>query len=885
MTDGINQTRLEGGDRMWKNMIKAAIVVISTGCAGYLIAMGLFVPESKEEALQTFRYEKDGEVVYTSRTEPEHIRTDGVTPSAYADNELIVQLAEGTSEREAKSIAGENQAELVGFISITDTCQWRFDEAYNLEELKAYADELTELPQIEAAYVNYFAEYESDAILSQEAEEWRGEPYYRWGYLNVHADAVWEYVDDMKDPVNIGILDGGFQFHDDLDYIIVRKGGKVTEVNDIKDVGKSIFRLFHLKDESSDGSLYEEIEVELEHGSHVTGIAAATCNNGIGIAGVYPDLSGEGEIYGYSHRYETGIEVSEIQTMVDIARMLLNDVKVVNHSWGEGVEMAFTMFREHNSDHKTSGGEAELAERAEAWEGYLGRMIDRGYEFLLVNSAGNASCHSDDVENGITYDYVQADEGEPQYRMAESGDESAVVEPQYNSPWLYIDDDKVRERIICVGAYNRSREIASFSNMGDRVDILAPGVDIYSTCNYDVEKGSGTSQAAPYVTGAAACIWSMDENLTASEVKTLLMQEMYIDQIRESITDKDINITKPVLDLENSMKQARRYVEAHPEKRTEADVKSDEKEIPEESEGDSEKYMKYLEEELIPEYGVMPVDEICKTSNGMDAWLEPTDLQGILAIEIDDYDRDGKREMLLIRGTCEAMDKQELFSSDDQGGGARIYMEMYECDGSVKLADSRELIPCGKYRVTYHEVQTGFFNYSNDGTVYIGIDNNFIMNETITTLALYQYRDETFQYVKGFCRRRQGSCYEAVLTADSEPEQTNITFAPTFTEDTRGWTILEDYDDEQASDSELEENALRLNEVYYEQLKTYGLNGKDVRLLWGERQWDARTADIYTSGEGNLKVMASIAECYEYSTSTECHLFREDPAGSLDAYR
>ena len=119
-SDDINQTRLEGGGRMWKNMIKAAIAVISTGCAGYLIAAGLFVTESKEEVLQAFRYEKDGEVVYTSRTEPEHIRTDGATPSAYADNELIVQLAEGTSEREAKSIAGENQAELVGFISITD---------------------------------------------------------------------------------------------------------------------------------------------------------------------------------------------------------------------------------------------------------------------------------------------------------------------------------------------------------------------------------------------------------------------------------------------------------------------------------------------------------------------------------------------------------------------------------------------------------------------------------------------------------------------------------------------------------------------------------------------------------------------------------------------
>lgn len=982
---------------MLKNMIKVALVVSSIGCAGYLVAAGMLVPESEEETLQAFRYEKDGEVVYTSRTGPEHMGTDESTPSAYADNELIVQLAEGTSETEAKSIARENQAELVGFISITDTCQWRFDEAYSLEELKTYADELTELPQVEAAYVNFFTEYESDAMPSSESFEWKGKGCY-WGYADIHADKVWDYIDDMKDSINIGVWDGGFLRNSDLDYILVRKGQGEKEA-DWK---------------------------ELEHGTHVTGIMAAICNNKIGIAGVYPDPLGEGEIYAYAYKYGDGTSVSTVQEMNDIARMLLNDTKVINKSMALEEELSYTIFREHDSDNGRSGYEDLLSMLAGSWEDYLSRLIDNGYDFLLVTSAGNASCHLEGNEGGYKYERTQTEEGEVLYQKTESEGETAVVDPKYGSAWLYIDNEKVRERILCVGAYNQERVIAQFSNMGERVDILAPGVAIYSTVSEgQLDDLDGTSQAAPYVTGAAACIWSLDERLTASEVKTLLMQEMYTDQIRESITDKDVNITKLVLNLENSMSQAKRYVDEHQE---ELDARTDEKGIPimliasvedlgfeldfkgktqeeiekelrqyrknamiedakvtiENENGEvlykqrkvlqksseldygkedntlvnfflpggsytvtieaegfkpltveklnpkqdypkissyfslhdalgvslwkfelepeieagtkiniewwkttnySEKFMEFLEEELIPKYGVMPVDEICKTSNGMDAWLEPTDLQGILAIEIDDYDGDGKHEMLLIRGTCEGMDKQELFSSDDQGGGARINMEMYECDGSVKLADSRKLIPCGKYRVTYQEVQTGFFTYSNDGTVYIGIDSNFIMNETITTLALYQYRDEAFQYVKGFCRRRQGSCYEAVLTADSEPEQTNITFAPTFTEDTRGWSILEDYDDEQASDSELEENALRLNEVYYEQLKTYGLNGKDVRLLWGERQWDARTADIYTSVEGNLKVMASIAECHEYSTSTECHLFREDPAGSLDAYR
>lgn len=873
---------------MLKNIVKGTLTVISIGFTGYLLAAGLFAPESEEETLQAFRYEKDGEVVYTSRTEPEYMGTDESTPSAYADNELIVQLTEGTSEKEAESIARENQAELVGFISITDTCQWRFDEAYSLEELKAYADELTELPQVEAVYVNFFTEYESDAMPSSESDEWRRQQSYRWGYLNIHADVVWDYVDDMKDPINIGIMDAGFQLHDDLDYIIVRKGGNITEFNEVMDLGERIIRFFRSEDNDS-GGRNETVAMELEHGTHVTGITAATCDNNIGIAGVYPDPTGEGDIYAYAYRYENGTEISDIQTMADLARLLLNGVKVVNHSAGEGSLMAFTMFREHDSDKRKSGGEAELAARAEAWENYLGRLIDKDYEFLLFNSAGNASCHANDTENGCKYEYTQAGKGEPQYKMIASGGEMAVVEPQYNSPWLYIDNDKVRERIICVGAYDQNREIASFSNMGERIDILAPGVDIYSTGNNELVCGSGTSQATPYVTGAAACIWSMDEKLTASEVRTLLMQEMYINQIRESITDQDINITKPVLNLAYSMSQIKRYVEEHQE---EQDASADEKKLSEEPEDYSEKFMEFLEKELIPQYSVMPVEEIKKTpgvaagsGTGTCVWLAPADLQGILAVEINDYDGDGEDEMLLIRSTCEEMDMQELSGTSDQGGGVRIYMEMYECDGNVKLADSQELVPCGKYRVTYHEIQTGFFTYSNDGTKYIGVDSNFIMNETITTLALYQYRDEAFQYVKGFCRQRQGSCYEAVYTADSEPEQTNITFAPTFTEDTNGWTILEDYRDEQASASELEEVALDLNEVYYEQLKTYGLNSNDVRLLWDRPQRDARTADIYTSDKGELSVVASIATTLDYQGLTAYHLFREDPAGSLDAYR
>ncbi|MFM2249206.1 MAG: hypothetical protein RLZZ358_133 [Bacteroidota bacterium] len=67
--------------------------------------------------------------------------------------------------------------------------------------------------------------------------------------------------------------------------------------------------------------------------------------------------------------------------------------------------------------------------------------------------------------------------------------------------------------------------IASFSNYGKkRVDIFAPGDEIYSTLpnsNYGVE--GGTSMAAPAVAGMAALIRSLYPQLTAVQVKRIIL--------------------------------------------------------------------------------------------------------------------------------------------------------------------------------------------------------------------------------------------------------------------------------------------------------------------------------------------------------------------------
>jgi serine protease len=83
------------------------------------------------------------------------------------------------------------------------------------------------------------------------------------------------------------------------------------------------------------------------------------------------------------------------------------------------------------------------------------------------------------------------------------------------------------EGVISVGATDSKNHLANFSNYGPSVDLVAPGVDVYSTI-YDPTKGasfaelSGTSMASPIVAGVASLILSKYPNLKPYEVETIL---------------------------------------------------------------------------------------------------------------------------------------------------------------------------------------------------------------------------------------------------------------------------------------------------------------------------------------------------------------------------
>lgn len=77
--------------------------------------------------------------------------------------------------------------------------------------------------------------------------------------------------------------------------------------------------------------------------------------------------------------------------------------------------------------------------------------------------------------------------------------------------------------ILAVGSITSYGSRSNFSSYSDELDIVAPGSSILSTVlNNNTGVKSGTSMAAPYVSGIAALILSVNPDLTALEVNNII---------------------------------------------------------------------------------------------------------------------------------------------------------------------------------------------------------------------------------------------------------------------------------------------------------------------------------------------------------------------------
>lgn len=205
-----------------------------------------------------------------------------------------------------------------------------------------------------------------------------------------------------------------------------------------------------------------DVTDQIGHGTHVAGTVAATVNNGIGIAGVADSARVFASKIFPNAYYSVSAQA--------IYYAVLRGARVINMSWGGS-------FRS-----KTLGDALQYA-------------YDRGV--VLVASMGNSG------QNEVFYP---------------SGYPSTIA----------------------VGASTANDRLARFSTFNDHIAVIAPGEDILSlrAAGTDLYAdggepvvhvidnryyiASGTSMAAPHVTGAAAVLLSIAPGLTNERVRQIL---------------------------------------------------------------------------------------------------------------------------------------------------------------------------------------------------------------------------------------------------------------------------------------------------------------------------------------------------------------------------
>jgi subtilisin family serine protease len=231
---------------------------------------------------------------------------------------------------------------------------------------------------------------------------------------------------------------------------------------------------------------------DASHGTHVAGIIAATRGNDIGMDGVADNV-----------RIMTVRAVPNgDERDKDVANAILyavdNGAQIINMSFG-----------------KSFSWDKEAVDKAVKYA--LKKDV------LLVHAAGNSKKDNDTNDNFPNDNY----------------EKSGLFSKKQAANWMEI------------GALDwkgGEESAATFSNYGkNNVDVFAPGVAIYSTTpddNYDSYQG--TSMAAPVVAGVAAVLRSYYPDLTATQVKDIIMQSVDPIQgkVRKPGTKETVNFSE-----------------------------------------------------------------------------------------------------------------------------------------------------------------------------------------------------------------------------------------------------------------------------------------------------------------------------------------------------
>lgn len=457
-------------------------------------------------------------IIYRKAIDKKDICLDEATGVKYLKNQLLISAFPGVDKQIIEKMAAEIQAEVVGYIELTNDYQLELLDDRTFEDLNVLSEYCMGLPYISYCSPNYSYDVTmdnnsiwEDELFTDEYRAWQKSDlmtvYYRddalvpdeaslacmtgdnWGLKALNVPAAWEKNENAS-PVRVGIYDHGFaSWHEDL----------------------SFEKQYNNDQSADDGS----------HGTHVAGIIGAK-HNGIGMAGVCPNV----KLYTYSF---VGGDCDILADKIAFASLIGNHVKVINYSQGIATEVEYAASKGNEKARNA------ILNNGKIMEEFLLKVYGLGYDFLIVTTAGNTNDKRFvKADNILKFPYG--------YKEAEADDSSATKDVEilacYNSALNSIINPVVRNRIITVGSIGHlyhgnvldKYNVHRCTNAGDRLDVFAPGKEILSTVPSDFPKTevkgyalmSGTSQAAPYISGIAALMFQANPQISAREVKRIL---------------------------------------------------------------------------------------------------------------------------------------------------------------------------------------------------------------------------------------------------------------------------------------------------------------------------------------------------------------------------
>jgi subtilisin family serine protease len=355
----------------------------------------------------------------------------------------------------------------------------------------------------------------------------------QWGPENIDVDDAW----DLSNAQTEG---GGFTNPGSRDIVVAVLDTGIDPIH--QDLEDNIWGAMSWDYTDDDSNVKPNNNEYTRHGTHVAGIIAAITDNNIGISGIAQVRLIIKKLYNDDGTFVGGDPAPDPQNWAD----------AVNDAVTQGADIIQISSGPFTND----GGE---------WDNFydaLGNAIDNN--IIVVMSAGNYNWGRWDKfdlypleHTDCKWEWIDADtdgdrelpeeavyhengftnmEGHVVYmwfRVSEGDDIDDAMDMDFSEcdhPSPLNDQGYSREHILFVGATDINNLRDHYSYYGDSLDVMAPGGDryagkIYSTVlenGYEFE--SGTSMAAPHVSGIAALILSYKPYLSMEEVENIIKE-------------------------------------------------------------------------------------------------------------------------------------------------------------------------------------------------------------------------------------------------------------------------------------------------------------------------------------------------------------------------